>query len=941
MQQYFYGDIGGKGYAFASSFPKTEGKQSFFEKNGSRMTPLINYDAGSRHGDLATAAHQCFWMLATNLEDVAEPERLYLQVSGVISRRTAVYTQGYVSDIDEQVFGSRLMELLDTAFCRPEEAEGRLAELGEKTLTPVPIEQMPRMYLEPAALAEDRLRAILYAVLNNQSVIIRLASTGAQAMREARQVLLAIYQRLPWERRRTFGCVTGVSRAMLSSEKNPLPGGVRILLMDGDADTAGLAASPYRPYVDLAGEQPCPQVPRKNGNRELPYTPLLDFLTQAAPAELENFFAFCQKTLQKEPNGRNPELSQYCMAFDMYSMERLDFGTEALYNWAVSLYDNSWTPRMRETLYVQIAGKLTPGTMERYLLGFAETYEDLFRLGVLEKDDMNHSKTAKRDRNAALTLRLVGFLKKLYPQDLEEHLAQTLGRRFVELACQTYPELTERHPTAETLEKLKALPMPEDKASAAAVVKPTRDYTARQLKRGSEDVAARYRYNLEHQRELGLGQIQAWFLAGTDEGLETLYARLEEHYLYRELLPEPQGWNRVIAQGLAEFCGNNSHPGSLDQCRRLLKKVQSDRKQFAAHQGSLTPEENAQVDKTLAQWQNAIDLSQRACENLAQLLALFDEIDAQGFATALSDSLKSQAAANRMQHGVTWAMLRECGGLLEKRKLSEPERDCLRELVAACPDMRELPEGLSAEQVSQRLTCCAALADLGLHEGTVAFPQWAVTDSAKVLSGKLESLRGYRTGQPEPVWDTWEEKTWAARMLGSNTDLMTLLAVRERRLRRDILPRLAKSDRITAEQIQSLYRAGCTKRQLRAGAGEETGAAWKFALDRAFPAWPELGNPLGSIDRGGSVPFGLAAAHGILVGVGALVPAAAMLLTGAASQGSGLIAAGALAALAVGCLIGGALAKRSVLKKYLTITGLAAVPGLLAAIGILAMTVLK
>lgn len=37
MQQYFYGDIGGKGYAFASSFPKTEGKQSFFEKNGSRM----------------------------------------------------------------------------------------------------------------------------------------------------------------------------------------------------------------------------------------------------------------------------------------------------------------------------------------------------------------------------------------------------------------------------------------------------------------------------------------------------------------------------------------------------------------------------------------------------------------------------------------------------------------------------------------------------------------------------------------------------------------------------------------------------------------------------------------------------------------------------------------------------------------------------------------
>lgn len=943
MQQYIYGDIGGTGYTYVSSLP------TFFNdpQHRQRLNPLINYDMGSKHGELSATEHQCVWMLTTNLNIQAEPERLYMQVSGMIAQRTALYTHGYMSDPDEQglLYGPQMMRLLKTAFCDPKTMNHLVDALGkEETLQATAVDELPTLDLNPARLDEEALRTILMAILQDKAVILRLASTGAEAMREAREVLLTVYQRMPRERRRTYGFVTGASRAMLTSETNPLPGAVRIIVMDQDADVTGFTSSTYRPFVDLAGERPSVPIPRYNGNKELPYVPLLDFLVQAPPEKLEQFFAFCQETLKKEPNGRNPNIGQYMMLFSMFNIEQLDFDEEQLYNWAVSLYDNTWTPQMRELLYAQITRKLSIQTMEQYLLGFAGQYDALFKLGVLEKDDANHSKTAQRDKNAALTLRLIGFLKVWYPGNLEQQLSQTLSRRFVELACAEYPELTEKNPTSATLQSLQKIRLPEEKTPvSAAIVTLTRDDVCRQLKQLREDVKARYLYHRDQQYQQGLQQIEAWFASWQGTNLESLYQELHGHYLWQDLLDDSasNSWNSAIGQQIAAFCEANRRPESVEQCSRLLESLQVSRQVFVDNHGCFTPEQEQIIEQAETVWKNVLTLSRRSCVSVLELLNLFDEINGQQLNASLTEKLKMQAASVVAQNGITWNQLQSSIAVLNKRQhMDLSEQTALCNVVAACPDMVAVPVGLSAEQMLQRLEGCKSLAALKLHKGTIAFPEWKMAGSAESLCKKLESLCYYGRGKQTPVWSNWEMKCWAVKNLSENTELMLLLVRDERKLRKDILHRLAQSNRITGDQIQALYQAGCTRRQLREGAGDKTSLAWQTAVQKAFPAWPELPPPLEPLEARSNAPFWMAVLHCVLLGIAALIPALTMLLMGVTDMVTCLILIGIFVISAAVCMIVAAVARKQELRRYLLTAGLSLLPGLLAALAILLTHVL-
>lgn len=929
MQQYIYGDFGGQGYRYVSSLP------AFFAdaKHVQRLGYLIKYDVACHHGELPPQEHQCFWMLTTNLDQPQEPERLYLQVSGAVQARMARYVQGYMSTPEEtDLYGPVFLRLLKTRFHRAD----RVYEAAEKgQLEPLDYRDLPaEEELEPARIDRELLRRILLAVMQKKRIVVRLSTVGAAAMEDARRVLLAIYQRMPWERRRTNGFLTGAS-VTFNNIHNGLPGAVRILLMDADTVAEDAVSSFKQEYFDLRAAANGQPMPRESHGKELPYVPLMDFLAEANPDELETFFAFCQDCLKDEQDKGNPDITKYIMLFHVFNMERLDFSEEQLYIWAVSLYDDNWTKDMCQLLYDRISDRLSPKVLERYLLGFANQYSDLFRLGVMEPADQEHHKNQKRDVNAALTLRLAENLWGRYPETVKQSLLRSLCDQFVSLACAEYPGLNAERPTNATLKEAKELPMSFEKDAPTPFVSELRECVSDRLNQLRTALAHLYQRNYQNQYQQGLQMIAQWPGSGESFDLAPLYRMLQSQYLWHDLLlvNTPASWNGHIAQRLVEVFTKNSSPQSVQMCRRLGNELECSRACFMEHNGHFSEDQNSSIQRAEAAWNRVLSLSSRKCADLGQLLKLYQEIDELELHPDLAGELKKTAGKELAERGVSWDQLSPLISAVVRSAKDTTQYGVVRSVIAASPDVSVIPTDQSANQVKERLTGCALLASAGLHSGTIRFPEWDMSESVQFLQASLDSLMGYRQGMEKPVWHNESMKRWAVNHLEENLDLMYLLALEDRKLCKELVILLAQAPRgISEAQMRQLYVSGCTRKQLRQGAGDKTSLAWAEAVNSVFPALTKLPPPMQAIKRGGTSGSVLFVLYCIVLAVAALVPTLAMLLTGIRTPLVCYIVIAVLAVGAAALLITDVIVTQKEEKHYPLFLGLTLIPGLLAAI---------
>lgn len=204
--------------------------------------------------------------------------------------------QGYMTDPEETSYGAEMLRLLRLKFQNLEDA---MTEAEGSTLCASRLENLPAdETLRPARVDRDLMQNILLSLLTGRRVILRLPETGADAERSSRELLLTIYQRLPYECRRLNGFLTGTSSSGILNRENPLPPSITTVLMDGDADISNLRTDRYRLFIDLADSQK--SVEPIDRNRNAAHLKLLDFLVDESAENLDEFFSSARSLLMQK-----------------------------------------------------------------------------------------------------------------------------------------------------------------------------------------------------------------------------------------------------------------------------------------------------------------------------------------------------------------------------------------------------------------------------------------------------------------------------------------------------------------------------------------------------------------------------------------------------------------------------------------------------------------
>ena len=338
MQKYIYGNIGHRQYTYLSTAP------DFFSdsRRVEELRHLVTYDIYGKHQGLQPGEHQCYWGLTTDLNIPGEPERLYLQCSGGDTYRSAFYAQGFMSDSkDGFLYGKGFLQLLRLHFPTGEETLKR-ADSGPLT------EAFPQLDLDPslspAELDPELLRSILLLLLQGRKVLLRIDASGKEAMHRSREILLAIYSRLPYGQRRLNGFLTGCTPAQLQNEENTLPGAISLILADADTPASEL-------YLDgaqlLDMNEPVKPVPRSFQGKPLPHTALLDYLMQSDMETLDSFFKTASQNIEQD---RSPTVADYSLMLELFKQVSRPITDAVLAEWAIQLQSGSLQGDLRQML---------------------------------------------------------------------------------------------------------------------------------------------------------------------------------------------------------------------------------------------------------------------------------------------------------------------------------------------------------------------------------------------------------------------------------------------------------------------------------------------------------------------------------------------------------------------------------------------------------------
>lgn len=867
MQRYIYGDLNKAGYRTVSS------DNVFFTSNAKNLAKLMYYDIASKHGNLAPNGHKCFWMLTTDLQVLGGQDHLFIQESGMVPQRETTVVQGYRSDPEDgELYGPKFLELLSTAFISSDEALN-VAETEE--LQKIEASALPSEDIQPAVLPRGLSEGVLLALLQGKRVIIRLSSTGAEAMAESRQYLKAIYQRLPYEMRRNNGCLTGATKPMLGISR-----AFKVVLMDGDADTAGIHSDEFQVFFDLTGGD----IPEKTG------THLIKFLASETPETVDAFFAYCQETL-KAGNVKSPGLAHYGDLLAVYTIGQKSIAGEDIRGWSVRLWDNTWIGEdLQKSIREKIAKAMSTEDLTDYMKAAAPAYGDLFQLGIMCRADKDKDKKAPRDQNAALTLRM---MLRLPGYDTKK-VGQALADHFVSKAKAQYPCLTEEKPTKATLAELETIQLPEKQENPSAWLDVLREDVRQELESLATRRKSTYAEQFSLQQTAGEERIAGW---APDGDLEEVYRDLNGHYLHEELTA---GWNRLIAQKIVGVCLAFALPGELDEYRDLLEKERKLRECLNGHGGSFTPEQDSVLQGLTKKWSGILDLCNRKCTTAEELECWLLEADNAGMEPALALEQKQKKAR----------------GLLSV-----------------------IPDGLTLKETKQWLKSCEKHKDL-LSEARIFFEPWGVKGEAGLLLDQIKKLEQYRKENgTEPRLENEKIRLWIAGQFPENKDLMKLLIRKSPEKRKTLVKILAqKGEDITAADLKELYISGCSWKSLCEDVGEDFSESWRKAMNEFLPDLPALPEPLKSQpprkDTGKQI---LLLIELVLFGLAGMMPAAIMLATGTGTLVSCAITAAGLVAFTAGFMGAAAAVKPKQRKRFLIGLGLALVPGILAAIAVLVL----
>lgn len=369
MYTFLYGNIQHRGYAYLCSKP------DFFEdiKRTQALNNIIRYDITCKHGELALEQHQSFQMLTSDLNSGIAP-RLLLFVSGTEANRNGRYAQGYLcADEDGDIYGADFLKLLRAHFQSCSEV------INTSRLESLTVGSLSQEELHPRNLPRERMAQILTALFQKKRVVIRLEEVGKEAMQASRETVMAIFEKLPYEFRRSNGYLTGASRKLLQDAAQPLPKAFSVVLLDMDADVTGIRSDRETFFLDLCQPEISMSVPDEMKT-------LVQFLTDTAPGELEPFFAFCRQVRNLEKNGPPLDCSDYTMLLSIFRADPATVTDDRMRSWAVELFGNRRKKEAKALLYDRLAKVLTPQQLTEFLLKELPEDQRIESLGSPTKD---------------------------------------------------------------------------------------------------------------------------------------------------------------------------------------------------------------------------------------------------------------------------------------------------------------------------------------------------------------------------------------------------------------------------------------------------------------------------------------------------------------------------------------------------------------------------
>lgn len=925
MKQYIYGNIEKKGYIYLSSDPKF-----FLDPQKAQVMPhLVCYDTTCRHADLLPGDHQCYWMLTTNLNIPSEQPHLFLQASGFHPDRGATYAHGFFSDSeDTDLYGPRFLDLMKASFKSGQD----IAEL-KVTYFPQALSDLPQdTHLAPMQLPVNTLEILLDTLLQGRKLILRLPQAGRAAMRSSRELLLSLYARLPYALRQTNGFVTGMSSHKILDTTNTLPAAITIYLMDNDAATDGLPPLGTE-YFTLSEDG---ELSNSTG-RPLPpvRSHLAAFLASESPEKLDDFFCFCQQLTTLATGNFVPSTSNYELFLFFYtlgSQTYREITDEQIRLCAANLYGaDAKIKNLKSELYRRVAGVLSPQRLSRYLCDAVTGYEDLVCLGIPDPQEQKAilagTISKVTDTHAALTLRLAQTYYTC-PEDIQA-LLLPLTDRFLELAFQEKPCLTEDAPTAQTVQSLEMLSL-ED-TSGSNIKEQLINQVHENLRRKKAAVLSKYEENRRTQLQQGMEAIGSWPLACTPDSLSTLYAQLENsYYLHAELMPE---WNTSIGKKITAGC-SAIIPETIGACSSLLENAEAIQRLFQSKGGVFSCEQEAIWGKQTAFWRNICDLSKQHCTNVHTLLNLFVQVDTLQVPPKIAEELKRCFTAQVPVHPYTDEEICCCARRLIQNNANSLERELL--LPVLTDNLSSFAPSLPLVSIKARLAIAKQMQDALLFQQKIDFRPWDCKDSVGNLLNALTALERYGPGKAAPNLDSPSLRRWASENLQSNLHLMYLLAKQDSCLDSKILDLLAGNYNIQVNQLEQLYLAGWSWQDLQAAGGGLASPAWQNALETVCPRWAELPAPLFSRPTHSS---GISAVRlvlpPILLGLIALVPLSVFGALGLLSLPLAIWTAAILALGAASCFGAACLPLQPEQKKLLRRYALALLPGLLAVVTVL------
>ena len=369
MYTFVYGNIRHRNYVYLCSKP------DFFEdiKRTWALDSITRYDITCKHGELALEQHQSFGMLTSDLNSGITP-RLLLFVSGAEEHRNGRYAQGYLcADEDGDIYGVDFLKLLNVSFQSCSEV------INTSRLESLTIGSLPQEELQSRNLPREQMAQILTALLQKKRVVIRLKEVGKEAMQASRETVMAIFERLPYEFRRSNGYLTGASRKLLQDAAQPLPKAFSVVLLDEDADITGIQSDRETFFLDLCQPEISMSVPDEMKT-------LVQFLADTAPGELEPFFAFCRQVRDLERNGTPLDCCDYSMLLSIFRADSEKVTDDRMRSWAVELFGNRRKKEAKAFLYDRLARVLTPQRLTQFLLKELPEDQKIESLGSPTKD---------------------------------------------------------------------------------------------------------------------------------------------------------------------------------------------------------------------------------------------------------------------------------------------------------------------------------------------------------------------------------------------------------------------------------------------------------------------------------------------------------------------------------------------------------------------------